>query len=208
VVRFRPLARQARLRAVFAQRADCGGGYTQPDGGRIVVNPAPRKGDVIAEIDGVTLSAECKGDVINKLRPGIAPLQRALRNRRSADGESFAGAADCGRAEDDQHAEAGAAARSPLRGRGDRNRTRRSTRRLPRQTAPSIVSLERSRTLRQDGSRRSSAHGRAETPPQSAAYPQIGTWTGDHALLCQGITLLRIVEPKAAPEPLSIKPRA
>jgi len=38
--------------------------------------------------------------------------------------------------------------------------------------------------------------------------PQIETWTGDRALLRQGVTLLRMVEPKAAPEPLSIRPRA
>jgi hypothetical protein len=36
--------------------------------------------------------------------------------------------------------------------------------------------------------------------------PLIKTWTGDHALLCQGVTLLRMIEPtRAAP---SIKPQA
>ncbi|MCP2216237.1 hypothetical protein [Bradyrhizobium elkanii] len=42
-------------------RAVYGGGYTLPDGRRIVVDPASGKGDVVAEIDGVILSAECKG---------------------------------------------------------------------------------------------------------------------------------------------------
>jgi hypothetical protein len=46
-------------------RTEYGGSYTWSDGRRIVVNPTPGKGDVVAEIDGVVLSAECKGGIIN-----------------------------------------------------------------------------------------------------------------------------------------------
>jgi hypothetical protein len=46
-------------------RTEYGGTYTWPDGRCIVVNPTPGKGDVVAEIDGVVLSAECKGGIIN-----------------------------------------------------------------------------------------------------------------------------------------------
>jgi hypothetical protein len=60
-------------------RTEYGGTYTWPDGRRIVVNPTPGKGDVVAEIDGVVLSAECKGGIINTRHPGqVSRLYKGL----------------------------------------------------------------------------------------------------------------------------------
>jgi hypothetical protein len=60
-------------------RTEYGGTYTWPDGRRIVVNPTPGKGDVVAEIDGVVLSAECKGGIINTRHSGqVSRLYKGL----------------------------------------------------------------------------------------------------------------------------------
>jgi hypothetical protein len=60
-------------------RTEYGGSYTWSDGRRIVVNPTPGKGDVVAEIDGVVLSAECKGGIINTRHSGqVSRLYKGL----------------------------------------------------------------------------------------------------------------------------------
>jgi hypothetical protein len=60
-------------------RTEYGGTYTWPDGRRIVVSPIPGKGDVVAEIGGVVLSAECKGGIINTRHPGqVSQLYKGL----------------------------------------------------------------------------------------------------------------------------------
>jgi hypothetical protein len=60
-------------------RTEYGGTYTWPDGRRIVVNPTPGKGDVVAEVDGIVLSAECKGGIINTRHSGkVSRLYKGL----------------------------------------------------------------------------------------------------------------------------------
>jgi hypothetical protein len=60
-------------------RTEYGGGYNLPDGRRIVINPTPGKGDVVAKIDGIVLSAECKGGIINTRHPGqVSRLYKGL----------------------------------------------------------------------------------------------------------------------------------
>jgi hypothetical protein len=60
-------------------RTGYGGTSTWPDGRHIVVNPTPGKGDVVAEIDGVVLSAECKGGIINTRHSGqVSRLYKGL----------------------------------------------------------------------------------------------------------------------------------
>jgi len=55
------------------------GRYAMPDGRCIIVNPTSGKGDVVAEIDGTVLSAECKGGIINTRHPGqVSRLYKGL----------------------------------------------------------------------------------------------------------------------------------
>lgn len=73
------LGRHGFERSSRSGRTDYGGGYTLPDGRRIVVDPASGKGDVVAEIDGVILSAECKGGIINTRHSGqVSRLYKGL----------------------------------------------------------------------------------------------------------------------------------
>jgi hypothetical protein len=59
-------------------RTEYGGIYTWSDGRRIV-NPTSGRGDVVAEIDGVVLSAECKGGIINTRHSGqVSRLYKGL----------------------------------------------------------------------------------------------------------------------------------
>jgi hypothetical protein len=56
-----------------------GGTYTNAEGATIIVNPKSGLGDVVAEIDGVTLSAECKGGIVNTRHSGqVSRLYRGL----------------------------------------------------------------------------------------------------------------------------------
>jgi hypothetical protein len=56
-----------------------GGGYKLPDGRRIVVDPSSGKGDVVAQIDGTGLTAECKGGIINTRHSGqVSRLYKGL----------------------------------------------------------------------------------------------------------------------------------
>jgi hypothetical protein len=73
------LGRHGFERSSRSGRTGYGGGYTLPDGRRIVVNPASGKGDVVAEINGITLSAECKGGIINTRQSGqVSRLYKGL----------------------------------------------------------------------------------------------------------------------------------
>ena len=47
-----------------------GGLYTHDDGRTILVNPASGRGDVVADIDGRSYVAECKGGILNTTHPG------------------------------------------------------------------------------------------------------------------------------------------
>jgi hypothetical protein len=60
-------------------RTEYGGTYTWPDGRRIIVSPTPGKGDVVAEIDGIVLSAVCNGGIINTRHSGqVSRLYKGL----------------------------------------------------------------------------------------------------------------------------------
>lgn len=51
-------------------RTAYGGLYEAADGRQVVVHPAPGRGDVVAEWDGGSIVAECKGGVLNTRHPG------------------------------------------------------------------------------------------------------------------------------------------
>lgn len=73
------LGRRSFERTSRSGKTEYGGGYTLPDGRRIVVNPASGKGDVVAEIDDIILSAECKGGIINTRHSGqVSRLYKGL----------------------------------------------------------------------------------------------------------------------------------
>src|SRR5260370_36624558 len=73
------LGRRGFDRTSRSGRTDYGGRYSLPDGRRIIVNPTSGKGDVVAEVDGAVLSAECKGGIINTRHPGqVSRLYKGL----------------------------------------------------------------------------------------------------------------------------------
>ena len=56
-----------------------GGVYRNPAGQTITVNPRSGLGDVVAEIGGHSISAECKGGIINTRHPGqVSRLYKGL----------------------------------------------------------------------------------------------------------------------------------
>jgi hypothetical protein len=56
-----------------------GGAYTDGEGRTIIINPKSGQGDVVANIGNRTVSAECKGGIINTRHPGQAScLYRGL----------------------------------------------------------------------------------------------------------------------------------
>lgn len=56
-----------------------GGRYTSTKGQSVLVQPKSGLGDVVAEIDGKTFVAECKGGVINTTHPGqLSRLRQGL----------------------------------------------------------------------------------------------------------------------------------
>jgi hypothetical protein len=58
---------------------DYGGIYRSPAGQTITVNPRPGLGDVVAEIGDSTISAECKGGIINTRHSGqVSRLYKGL----------------------------------------------------------------------------------------------------------------------------------
>ena len=56
-----------------------GGTYTDEEGRTIIVNPKSGLSDVIAEVGTLTISAECKGGIINTRHPGqVSRLYKGL----------------------------------------------------------------------------------------------------------------------------------
>jgi hypothetical protein len=56
-----------------------GGTYVNGEGRTIIVNPKSGLSDVVAEIDGVAVSAECKGGIINTRHSGqVSKLDKGL----------------------------------------------------------------------------------------------------------------------------------
>jgi hypothetical protein len=56
-----------------------GGTYAAPDGRTVVVNPSSGRGDVVAEGEGSSIVAECKGGIINTKHPGqLSRLRQGL----------------------------------------------------------------------------------------------------------------------------------
>ena len=60
-------------------RTAYGGNYSDGTGNKITVNPTPGLGDVVAKAGEGTISAECKGGIINSRHPGqLSRLDRGL----------------------------------------------------------------------------------------------------------------------------------
>ncbi len=56
-----------------------GGTYRDVEGHTIVIHPTPGLGDVVADLGGQTISAECKGGIINTRHAGqVSRLYRGL----------------------------------------------------------------------------------------------------------------------------------
>jgi hypothetical protein len=56
-----------------------GGTYCAPDGRTIIVNPSSGRGDVVAEGEGTSVVAECKGGIINTRHAGqLSRLRQGL----------------------------------------------------------------------------------------------------------------------------------
>jgi len=56
-----------------------GGIYEAPDGRTVLINPKSGLGDVIADLDGVSYFAECKGGIINTKHAGqVSRLRKGL----------------------------------------------------------------------------------------------------------------------------------
>lgn len=47
-----------------------GGTYSNPSGQTVVIDPSSGGGDVVAEMNGTSIVAECKGGIINTRHPG------------------------------------------------------------------------------------------------------------------------------------------
>lgn len=56
-----------------------GGTYVEPGGKTVIVNPRSGRGDVVAEGEGISIIAECKGGVINTRHAGqLSRLRQGL----------------------------------------------------------------------------------------------------------------------------------
>ncbi len=56
-----------------------GGAYQHCNGWRVTINPSSGKGDVVAQIGNLTLSAECKGGIINTQHAGqVSRIRQGL----------------------------------------------------------------------------------------------------------------------------------
>lgn len=66
-------------RASRTGKTSYAGRYVRADGRSVVVNPVSGMGDVVADAGGTTISAECKGGIINTLHPGqVSRLYKGL----------------------------------------------------------------------------------------------------------------------------------
>lgn len=64
------LGRRGFSKSTGTGRTIFAGTYVNEGGRRIVVNPKSGIGDVVADLPGLTISAECKGGIINTRHPG------------------------------------------------------------------------------------------------------------------------------------------
>jgi hypothetical protein len=64
------LARRGFKMVAPSGRTSYGGTYADDLGRKIIVNPKSGLGDVVAEVRGTIISAECKGGIINTRHPG------------------------------------------------------------------------------------------------------------------------------------------
>ncbi len=70
-------SRSAASRKSALGTTSYGGDYQHSNGWRFTINPSSGKGDVVAQIGNLTLTAECKGGVINTRHPGQVSRIRA-----------------------------------------------------------------------------------------------------------------------------------
>ena len=73
------LARRGFLSVSRSGKTSYGGTYTDGEGRTIIVNPKSGLGDVVTEANNQTISAECKGGIINTRHSGqVARLYKGL----------------------------------------------------------------------------------------------------------------------------------
>lgn len=73
------LEKQGFNRASRTGKTSYAGRYVRADGRSIVVNPKSGKGDVVADVGGTVISAECKGGIINTRHSGqVSRLYKGL----------------------------------------------------------------------------------------------------------------------------------
>jgi hypothetical protein len=111
------LDRRGFERSSWTGKTTYAGRYVWPDGRTIAINPIPGKGDVVAEVDGAVVWAECKGGIINTRHSGqVSRLYKGIREaHRHAYGKAVVGTPSGRRAVYGVDAEIGEKARAPLR---------------------------------------------------------------------------------------------
>jgi hypothetical protein len=73
------LGKQGFERASRTGNTSYAGRYVRTDGRSVVVNPVSGKGDVVADVGGAVISAECKGGIINTRHSGqVSRLYKGL----------------------------------------------------------------------------------------------------------------------------------
>lgn len=73
------LKRRGFEKTQSAGKTTYGGTYTDAHGRKVVVQPKSGLGDVVAEVGGVRILAECKGGVVNSTHAGqVSRLRRGL----------------------------------------------------------------------------------------------------------------------------------
>src|SRR5260221_7178481 len=73
------LGRQGFSMVSSTGRTTYGGAYTDSEGRTIIVHPKSGLGDVVAELGNQSVSAECKGGIINTRHPGqVSRLYKGL----------------------------------------------------------------------------------------------------------------------------------
>jgi hypothetical protein len=99
------LAKRGFERTSRTGKTNYAGLYVLPDGRSAVINPVSGKGDVVTDVGGAVISAECKGGIINTRHSGqLSRLYKGLCETVGlADGRSLAGPAGRGRTPDRRH---------------------------------------------------------------------------------------------------------
>ncbi len=73
------LGKRGFKRTMRMGKTSYAGRYVLPDDRTIVVNPVPGRGDVVTEVDGITIWAECEGGIINTKHSGqVSRLSKGL----------------------------------------------------------------------------------------------------------------------------------